>query len=68
MKLLYVLYDRNCELCRRCKNWLAKQPKYIDMIFIAQQSNQVKIIMPDLVNDLSLDDLILVSDTGLVYK
>ena len=55
MKLLYVLYDKDCSLCQACKRWLERQPKYINLAFIAQQSNQLKILMPELVEDVKLE-------------
>ncbi len=32
---LTVIYDEKCELCRRCRHWLASQATYIDMQFYA---------------------------------
>lgn len=32
---LTVVYDDQCELCRRCRHWLATQPKLVDLQFLA---------------------------------
>lgn len=32
---LTVIYDEQCELCRRCRHWLATQPTHIELVFLA---------------------------------
>lgn len=32
---LTVIYDEHCELCRRCRHWLATQPTHIELRFLA---------------------------------
>ena len=68
MKRLYVLYDAECALCRRCRDWLARQPHWIELEFVALQS-------PDLARRfVGIDalqpgeQLLVVSDTGAVYR
>ena len=68
MELLYVLYDKDCGLCRSCKRWLENQPKYINMGFIAQQSNQLPKMMPELIDDLKLEELVLVTEVVLIQQ
>ena len=68
MKRLYVLYDAECALCRRCRDWLARQPRWIELEFVALQSPDVahrfkgmEAMRPD-------EQLLAVSDTGAVYR
>jgi len=42
MKCLYVLFDADCELCARCRNWLAQQPAFVPLVFIAFQSDEAQ--------------------------
>ena len=37
IKTLTVLYDAECELCRRCTRWLADQPAYVELRFLPFQ-------------------------------
>ncbi|MEM9418520.1 MAG: DUF393 domain-containing protein [Planctomycetota bacterium] len=67
---LTVLYDPGCALCLRCRQWLAKQPKYLPMRFVAQGTAdagrrfpQLDVGTPD-----QVEDLIVVSDDGKVYR
>lgn len=68
MKRLYVLYDAECALCCRCRQWLARQPRWIELEFVPLQS-------PDLprrfrgIDQLGpAEQLLVVSDTGAVYR
>ncbi len=38
---LTVIYDDTCELCRRCRHWLALQPSYVDLRFLASSDPAV---------------------------
>jgi hypothetical protein len=38
MRTLTVLFDANCNLCRRIRNWLQAQTKYVDLDFVAAGS------------------------------
>ncbi|MEM1109420.1 MAG: DUF393 domain-containing protein [Planctomycetota bacterium] len=67
---LTVLYDPGCLLCLRCRHWLARQPKYLPMRFVAQGTEdagrrfpQLDVGTPD-----KVEDLIVVSDDGKVYR
>ena len=68
MKRLYVLYDAECALCRRCRDWLARQPRWIELEFVPLQSPDlarrfvgIEALRPD-------EQLLVVSDTGAVYR
>ncbi len=37
MKRLYVLFDGECSLCGRCRDWLARQPAYLELYFLPFQ-------------------------------
>ena len=39
---LVVVYDETCELCRRCHDWLAQQPTYVPLDFLAAGSAQAR--------------------------
>ena len=70
MRFLHVLYDPDCELCRRCRDWLAAQPKYLGMGFLAQGSDEAAAKFPALAPGPGeqVRDLIVVADTGEVYR
>lgn len=35
---LTVVYDETCELCRRCRDWLASQPTRVPLVMVAAGS------------------------------
>lgn len=35
---LTVLFDMTCAVCRRCRNWLAAQPAYVELELLAADS------------------------------
>ena len=71
MKRLYVLYDAECALCRSCRQWLQRQPAYVELFFIPLQSTEVRLRFPGLVEwdqlDLS-EKLVVVSNEGAIYQ
>ena len=68
MKALYVLYDGECGLCRSCRDWLSRQPAFVELRFIAMQSPEVARRFPGL-EKLGLgEELVVVSDEGAVYR
>jgi predicted DCC family thiol-disulfide oxidoreductase YuxK len=68
MKCLYVLFDADCELCVRCRNWLAQQPAFVPLVFIAFQSDEAQRRFPG-VNALKPgEQLLVISDEGAVYR
>jgi len=68
MKSLTVIYDPECGLCRLAKRWLTDQPRYLSMNFM--QRNWVHDLQPDLAASLGAggDDLVVVSDTGEIWR
>lgn len=68
MHRLYVLYDRRCDFCRRCRAWLEEQPKYIDLVFVPAGSNAAKERFPDLRDADRIDELVVIDDQGGVYR
>lgn len=65
---LTVLYDLRCALCCRARAWLADQPKYVPMAFVAAGSNEAKRRFPDLDHDSTLEELTVVGWGGEVYR
>lgn len=67
MEKLYVLYDPQCELCCRLKNWLLVQRSWIGLALIAQGSEKAKRLFPELETIAGKEDLAVISDDGDVY-
>ncbi len=67
MQTLTVLYDANCNLCRRIKEWLQGQAKYIDLDFMAAGSADAAAQYPLLDHSATLKELTVISDAGEVY-
>ncbi|GAC1581510.1 MAG: hypothetical protein NVS3B20_26740 [Polyangiales bacterium] len=42
MKRLTVVYDRECPICVRCRDWLIVQASYVELEFIASGSATAK--------------------------
>ena len=68
MKSLYVLFDAECELCVRCRNWLAQQPVFVPLIFIAFQSDEAQRRFPGIDALKPGEQLLVISDEGAVYR
>jgi predicted DCC family thiol-disulfide oxidoreductase YuxK len=68
MTCLYVLFDADCELCMRCRNWLMQQRAFVPLVFIAFQSGDAQRRFPS-VEALKPDEqLLVISDEGAVYR
>ena len=67
MTKLYVLYDPNCELCCRLKNWILVQRSWIGIALIPQGSEKAIRLFPDLEQIAGKEDLAVISDEGAVY-
>ena len=67
MNYLTVFYDGKCDFCCACRQWLSLQPKFLDLRFIAFQSDEAKVIMPTLATFQPDRQLVVLSDQGGVY-
>ncbi len=38
---LHVVYDDQCELCRRCRHWLSTEPTFVELRFLASSEPEV---------------------------
>lgn len=68
MKCLYVLYDAECGFCEKCRDWLIRQPKFVELRFIPMQSEEVLHRFPGIENLGLGQDLLVISDQGAVYR
>jgi predicted DCC family thiol-disulfide oxidoreductase YuxK len=68
MKCLYVLFDAQCELCVRCRNWLMQEPAFVPLVFIAFQSDQAQRRFPGIDALKPGEQLLVISDEGAVYR
>ncbi len=68
MKRLYILYDAQCALCRRMRVWLARQPAFVSLTFIALQSEEATCRFPGLVELRPSEQLVVISDQGDVWR
>lgn len=64
---LTVLYDARCRLCRGARDFLAKEPKYVDMTFIAAGTETARQRFPGLDHAATLSELTVIGDDGSVY-
>lgn len=67
MKILYVFFDGECGLCRRCREWLAGQPNLVRLVFHPFQSEEALRICPWLPQLQPEQQLIVMSDEGGIY-
>src|SRR5262245_35985838 len=68
MRTLYILYDSQCEFCRRCRIWLGRQPAYIALHFLPFQSPEAECRFPGL-RELQPDkEIVVISDAGEVWQ
>jgi predicted DCC family thiol-disulfide oxidoreductase YuxK len=67
MKRLYIFYDGECGLCRRCREWLGNQPAYFELVFHPFQSEEARRLCPELPRFQPSEQLIVLSDEGAVY-
>ena len=68
MRRLTVLYDASCGFCRRCRQWLLAQPKLLELEFVAGRSEEAARRFPQLTPEDVVDELVVVSDEGGVYR
>src|SRR5215468_3091594 len=67
MSALTVLYDPTCGLCRRAHEWLAEQPKHVDLVFVPCKSEEARRRFPQLDHELTARDLTVIGERGAVY-
>ena len=68
MKTLYVLFDAECGLCRRCRWWLQCQPAFVELKFLPLQSPEVARRFPGIERFNPREQLLVISDEGAVYQ
>jgi predicted DCC family thiol-disulfide oxidoreductase YuxK len=67
MNTLTVLYDDSCGVCRRARSWLAEQPAYLPMEFVAAGSEEARRRFPGIDPQATVQSLTVIADTGAVY-
>lgn len=68
MKCLYVLYDSQCELCVRCRDWLMKQVALVPLVFVALRSEEMRKRFPGIDVLKPSKQLLVISDRGSAYR
>jgi len=68
MRCLYVLFDAECAMCVRCRNWLSRQPAYVALHFIPLQSPDLPRLFPGIEALQPNEQLLVVGDNGAVYR
>jgi predicted DCC family thiol-disulfide oxidoreductase YuxK len=68
MQRLYILYDPRCGLCGWARRWLARQPAYLDLTFVPAGSERALQLFPGLTRPGEVEELVIVSDDGAVYR
>ncbi|MFL6530373.1 MAG: thiol-disulfide oxidoreductase DCC family protein [Chthoniobacterales bacterium] len=68
MKRLAVIFDAECALCLRCRQWLARQAALIPLEFIPLQSPDLAARFPGIDVLHPSEQLLVVSDNGDVYR
>lgn len=68
MKNLYILYDGECELCRRCRVWLGRQPAFVRLVFVPLQSPEAECRFPALRGLHPEEEIVVIDDTGAVWQ
>ena len=67
MLFLTVLYDPDCGLCKRAHDWLAEQPKIVELNFVPCASDEARKRYPQLNHAVTRQDLTVISNDGAVY-
>lgn len=62
---LTVVYDDNCELCRRCRHWLLQQPTHVELRFLESSDPEVYDLYGD--QPWYKIELMVVTDTGIAW-
>jgi predicted DCC family thiol-disulfide oxidoreductase YuxK len=67
MKRLNVIYDADCPLCRRCREWLQNQVAFIPLIFTPLQALDLEERFPGIGRYQPRKQLVVISDEGGIY-
>lgn len=65
---LTVFYDERCELCRRCRDWLTRQPTFVPLEFVPLQSPMLERRYPGLTAFCPEREILVVDDLGGIYR
>lgn len=68
MKLLYILYDAKCGLCRKVRIWLDRQPAYVKLRFQPLQSAELEERFPGIAKFSPEEQLVVISDKGSLWR
>ena len=68
MNRLYGLFDAECALCVRCRNWAMRQRALVPLFFIALQSREAQERFPGIDALRPDEQLLVISDDGSVYR
>ncbi len=68
MRRLFVLYDSECGLCTWARGWLCRQPMYLELVFVPAGSARAHHLFPDLSQAGPVEELVVISDEGGVYR
>jgi predicted DCC family thiol-disulfide oxidoreductase YuxK len=68
MKQLSILYDAECEVCRRCRDWLRRQPAFVRLEFIPLQTPGLAKQFPGVEAFDAREQLLVIADTGALYR
>ena len=64
---LTVLYDADCPICRRSREWLAGQAQLVPLLFVPAGSAEAWARFPALDHDSTLRKITVIGDNGSVY-
>ncbi len=67
LRQVTVLFDADCGLCGRAREWLAGQPQLVPLVFVPAASDEARALFPTLDHASTLGDLTAVGDDGSVY-
>jgi predicted DCC family thiol-disulfide oxidoreductase YuxK len=67
VKRLVVIYDDSCGFCVRCRWWLARQPAFVEFVFVPRSSAALARMFPSL-QLARKTELVVVGDDGTVYR
>lgn len=68
MDRLSVIYDATCGMCRRLKNWIAREPAFVELEFIPLQDAALETQFPGILNLHPEREIVVISDKGEVYQ